>query len=93
MTTAQLEQQELLIGGRWTGASSGDTFEKENPYTGDPAGTAAAAKRDDARAAADAAADAFGDWSASRPSQRRELLQAAAGLLSERAERIAGIVT
>ncbi|MDQ5833301.1 MAG: aldehyde dehydrogenase [Actinomycetota bacterium] len=93
MAIAQLEEQQLLIGGRWTDASSGGTFDKADPYTGDVAGTAAAAKRDDARAAADAAAEAFGAWSTSPPSQRRQLLQKAAGLLSERAEEIAGVVT
>ena len=77
--------QRLLIGGQWTEASSGGSFERTNPYTGEPAGTAAAAKREDARAAADAAAEAFPEWSASPPSQRRELLQKAAALLTERA--------
>jgi len=93
MSTAQLEQQQLLIGGEWTEASSGSTFERADPFTGEPAGTAAAAKRDDARSAADAAAEAFGDWSTSPPSQRRELLQKAAALLTERAEDIAATVT
>jgi vanillin dehydrogenase len=93
MSTAQLEQQQLLIGGEWTEASSGSTFERTDPFTGEPAGTAAAAKRDDARSAADAAAEAFGDWSTSSPSQRRELLQQAAALLTERAEDIAATVT
>jgi vanillin dehydrogenase len=93
MATAQLEQQRLLIGGKWTDASSGSFFERTDPFTGDPAGTAAAAKREDARAAADAAAEAFGEWSVSPPSQRRELLQNAAALLTERAEDIAAIVT
>jgi vanillin dehydrogenase len=85
--------QRLLIGGQWTEASSGGSFERTNPYTGEPAGTAAAAKREDARAAADAAAEAFPEWSASPPSERRELLQKAAALLTERTEGIAAKVT
>jgi vanillin dehydrogenase len=93
MATAQLEMQRLLIGGQWTEASAGGAFERTDPFTGDPAGTAAAAKREDARAAADAAAEAFGEWSTSPPSQRRELLQRAAALLTERAEGIAAAVT
>jgi acyl-CoA reductase-like NAD-dependent aldehyde dehydrogenase len=91
--SVQVELQRLLIGGQWTEASAGGTFERTDPFTGEPAGTAAAAKRDDARAAADAAADAFGEWSTSPPSKRRELLQKAAALLTERAEEIAAIVT
>jgi acyl-CoA reductase-like NAD-dependent aldehyde dehydrogenase len=93
MATTQLEQQQLLIGGSWTDAGSGDSFEKVDPYTGEAAGSAAAATRDDARAAADAAAEAFGEWSTTPPGQRRELLQKAAALLGERAEEIAGAVT
>jgi acyl-CoA reductase-like NAD-dependent aldehyde dehydrogenase len=93
MATAQLEQQRLLIGGQWTEANSGGSFERTDPFTGEPAGTAAAAKREDARAAADAAAAAFGEWSTSPPSQRRALLQKAASLLTERDEQIASIAT
>ncbi len=83
----------LLIGGEWKEAGAGGTFERTDPFTGEPAGSAAAAKREDARAAADAAGEAFPEWAASPPAQRRELLQKAAGLLMERAQDIAGIVT
>jgi acyl-CoA reductase-like NAD-dependent aldehyde dehydrogenase len=93
MATAQLQQQQLLIGGEWVGAKSDRVFEKTDPFTGDPAGASAAAGREDAKAAADAAATAFPEWSSAPPSQRRELLQKGAGLLMERAEEIAGIVT
>jgi vanillin dehydrogenase len=93
MSVAQLEEQQLLIGGSWKGAEGGGSFELVDPYTGEPAGIAAAASRDDARAAADAAAEAFREWSATPPAARRELLQKAAGLLTERAPDIAGIVT
>ena len=93
MATSQLEAQRLLIGGEWRDASAGGSFEKTDPFTGEPAGAAAAAKREDARAAADAAALAFPAWAATPPAARRKLLQAAAGLLMERAEGIAAIVT
>src|SRR3954447_9526102 len=83
----------LLIGGEWKEAAAGGTCERTDPFTGESAGTAAAAKREDVHAAADAAAEAFPAWAASPPSQRRELLQKAAGLLMERAEDIAQIVT
>src|SRR2546423_9697237 len=83
----------LLIGGEWKEAAAGGTFERTDPFKGEPAGSAAAGQREDAHAAADAAAAAFPAWAASPPSQRRELLQKAAGLLMERAEDIAQIVT
>ena len=34
MTAADLEQLQMLIGGKPVGAISGKTFESENPYTG-----------------------------------------------------------
>jgi acyl-CoA reductase-like NAD-dependent aldehyde dehydrogenase len=57
MTTVGLEQQRLLIGGQWVEASGGGTFERSDPLTGDTVTRAAAAGRDDARKAVDAAAD------------------------------------
>jgi acyl-CoA reductase-like NAD-dependent aldehyde dehydrogenase len=93
MSITEVEQQQLLIGGEWGNARSGETFERIDPFTGDVASTAAAASRDDARAAADAAAASFGEWSAMGPSARRELLQKAAALMLERAPDIAHIVT
>jgi vanillin dehydrogenase len=85
--------QELLIAGEWKGAASGASFERTDPFTGESAGDAAAAGRDDARAAVDAAADAFEEWSNTPPAARRELLNGAAALLKERSEEIAGAVT
>ena len=58
MATVDMDVQQLLIGGRWVGASSDRTFETANPFTGEPAGSAAAASREDARAAVEARRDA-----------------------------------
>src|SRR2546423_4263900 len=93
MTTTQASEQALLIGGEWTAARSGETFEQVDPYTGETVGSAAAATREDARAPADAAGEAFAGWSQTPPGRRRELLQGAAALLTERAHDIAGVVT
>ena len=93
MSTVGLEHQQLLIGGRWTDASSGATYEKPNPYTGEPAGSAAAATREDARAAVDAAHEAFQDWAAQPPERRAEVLRRASEILMERQQDIAAIVT
>ena len=92
-TVETAQEQQLLIGGRWTGASSGDTYEKANPYSGDPASVAAAAGREDAAAAIEAAHEAFQEWGRSAPGQRRTILLKAADLLEERAPAIAAIVT
>ena len=93
MATTELVGQQLLIGGAWTDASDGRTYDQHFPYTGDPVGAAAAAGRADARAAVDAAAEAFGEWSRSAPGERRKILLKAAELLLERAPQIATILT
>ncbi|HEY2657483.1 MAG TPA: aldehyde dehydrogenase [Solirubrobacteraceae bacterium] len=93
MATTELVRQQLLIGGTWTDASDGRTYDQHFPYTGDAVGAAAAAGRADARAAVDAAAAAFGEWSRSAPGERRTILLKAAELLLERATEIATILT
>jgi benzaldehyde dehydrogenase (NAD) len=94
MSTMQAQQeQQLLIGGAWTAADGGRTYETRDPWTGEVATTAAAASADDARRAVEAAADAFGEWSHMPPGKRRELLSAAADTLASRGEAIAAMVT
>jgi benzaldehyde dehydrogenase (NAD) len=93
MATTELTQQQLLIGGSWTGAASGGTYEQTFPFTGEQVGVAAAARREDARAAVDAAHEAFASWSRTAPAERRAILGKAADLLIERQVEIAGIVT
>src|SRR3954470_17864058 len=93
MATVEIAEQRLLIGGEWRGASSGARFEKRNPYSGEPAGSASAATREDARAAVDAAAEAVAGWAATPAAERQALLDRAAELLMERQGEIAGIVT
>jgi len=93
MATAELTRQQLLIGGAWTDAGSGNSYAQTFPYTGEPVGLAAAAGRPDAHAAVDAAQAAFPEWSRSTPGMRRGILLKAADLLSARGEEIAQIVT
>jgi vanillin dehydrogenase len=93
MTTVDLEQQRLLIGGEWVEASGGATFERSDPFTGDAVTVAAAAGREDARRAVEAARDAFPQWSKTSPGERRRLLSRAADLLMEAAPDIAATMT
>src|SRR3954467_14241969 len=88
MSTVSVAQQPLLIGGEWVPAAEGRTFEKADPFTGDPVSEAAAASVADAARACDAAAAAFPGWAATPAAQRAALLSAAAKLLEERAEQI-----
>ena len=75
----------LLIDDRDVAASTGATFERRDPITGDVASRAAAASVADAQAAADAAAAAFPAWSKLGPNARRSALLKAADLLEGRA--------
>jgi acyl-CoA reductase-like NAD-dependent aldehyde dehydrogenase len=94
MATAQAaEQQQHLIGGSWRPSANGSTFERVDPFTGEAVTVAAAAGRDDARAAVEAAAAAFPAWAATSPDERARLLSAAADLLDERGPQIAATVT
>jgi vanillin dehydrogenase len=93
MATTEMTRQQLLIGGDWTDASSGGEYEQSFPCTGESVGSAAAAGREDARAAVEAAHAAFPEWSRSAPAMRRTILNKAADLLMERQQEIAGIVT
>jgi vanillin dehydrogenase len=52
MTTTEYRQ---FIGGDWTGASGGATFEDLDPYSGEVLAKAAAGTREDARRAVEGA--------------------------------------
>jgi acyl-CoA reductase-like NAD-dependent aldehyde dehydrogenase len=86
------QDQPLLIGGEWKGASTGAVHEVRNAYTGEVVTRQAAATVADAEAAVAAAADAFPEWAAAAPAVRRDLLVAAGDALQGRAEEIARVV-
>jgi vanillin dehydrogenase len=92
MSVSGVVKQRLLIGGEWTDATAGKTFEVRNPYTGEVASVAAAAGRADASRAVDAAAAAFHDWSETPLPRRRVVLERAADLMSERQSELAQVV-
>lgn len=79
MNTAQ-----LLIDGQLRDATGGKTFERINPVTGEVATVAAAAQPEDVQAAIESAEQAFHDWSALSPTERRKRLLKAADLMEER---------
>ena len=83
----------LRVGGEVRAAADGKWAERRNPISGEVVTRAAAATMEDADAAAEAAAAAFGIWSEMGPSGRRGILNKAAELLEGKAERFAEIVT
>jgi benzaldehyde dehydrogenase (NAD) len=88
-----MNEVQLLINGRDVRARNGATFARANPISGETATRAAAASVEDARAAADAAAAAFLNWSTIGPSERRARLNRAADLFESRGGQFATLMT
>src|ERR1700735_1960859 len=93
MAIGEVTRAPLPLEGEWPDARSGREYEQVFPYTGDQVGSAPAAGREDARAAVDAAQEAFAEWSRSAPGARRAIWSKAADLMMERQTEIAQIVT
>jgi succinate-semialdehyde dehydrogenase/glutarate-semialdehyde dehydrogenase len=100
MTTASRESEllasvptGLLIGGDWRAASSGATFDVEDPATGKVLVSIADAGPEDSLAALDAAAAAQAPWAAVAPRERGEILRRAFELVTARAEDFALLMT
>jgi acyl-CoA reductase-like NAD-dependent aldehyde dehydrogenase len=92
VTSVQTDIRELqqYVGGEWTGAAAGGTFDDLDPFTGDVVARVPAGKRADAHAAVEAAAAAFGAWSKTPPAERQRIFLKAADLLESRADDVAG---
>jgi acyl-CoA reductase-like NAD-dependent aldehyde dehydrogenase len=84
---------DLLIGGKWTPASSGETFPIHDPATAQVVGTAASATAEDGGRAVEAAHESFGAWAAMPPPERGKILKRAAGLARERAAELGRLLT
>src|ERR671915_450565 len=83
----------LHIGGRWTPAEDGRTFEDADPFTGEVVANVPAGSREDARRAIEAAAAAFPGWSETPPAERQRIFLKAADLLEARQEDVASWLT
>ncbi|MFJ3312762.1 MAG: aldehyde dehydrogenase [Kocuria rhizophila] len=93
MTTPlpQPVRTEPFIGGRFTPALTGETFETLNPATGEHLADVSAGGAEDVDRAVQAARAAFesGVWSRKAPGERREVLMRFVALLEEHAEELA----
>jgi acyl-CoA reductase-like NAD-dependent aldehyde dehydrogenase len=87
-TRQEIITSDLFIGGVQTNPEGGRYFTTTEAVTGEPIAHVAAASVSDARRGVDAAALALPAWAAMAPGARREILQRAAALLSERAGEI-----
>jgi (Z)-2-((N-methylformamido)methylene)-5-hydroxybutyrolactone dehydrogenase len=86
-----LPSYQVLIGGEWQGAASGEYFETQNPYTGEPWARIPRCGATDAINAVAAAKDAFerGPWAAMTATQRGALLCRLGDLIAANAEPLA----
>ncbi|MFZ0839498.1 MAG: aldehyde dehydrogenase family protein, partial [Xanthobacteraceae bacterium] len=88
-------KRQLLIGGKWLDAQSGETFEVFNPADGQVIAHVAAGDRADVDLAVTAARRAFdqGPWSRMTPAERAKLIWKFAEALEANAEELALIET
>ena len=82
----------IFIGGEWVGASDGAEIEVLDPATAEPVASVPSGSAADAAAAVDAAAAAAGDWAATPPRARGEILRRAFELMTERSDELAALI-
>jgi succinate-semialdehyde dehydrogenase / glutarate-semialdehyde dehydrogenase len=87
------KDEQLLIGGRWTAAESGDTFDVTNPANGEVVGTVPDGSAADVEAAIEAAASALEGWRSAPAIERARILRRAAETIRERKDEIAAVMT
>ncbi|KFG89827.1 putative aldehyde dehydrogenase [Sphingobium herbicidovorans NBRC 16415] len=83
----------LFIGGRWQDAADGRSLAVQNPATGLEIGRVAHCGRADLDRALDAAQRGFEIWRDLTPAERSKIMRRAAGLMRERADEIARLLT
>ena len=83
-----------VIGGKWLESASSRTAQNVNPAnTGDVLGTIRQATREEARAAVEAASEAFRGWRSTPAPTRGKIVARAARLMEEHKEEVAQILT
>jgi acyl-CoA reductase-like NAD-dependent aldehyde dehydrogenase len=85
---SEIRDCQQFIAGEWVGAADGATFEDLDPYTGDVVAQVPAGKREDARRAVEAAAEAFPAWSQTPPAERQRVFLKAADVLEGRRDEV-----
>ncbi|MGM5595705.1 NAD-dependent succinate-semialdehyde dehydrogenase [Corynebacterium glucuronolyticum] len=86
-------EKRLYIDGEWRAGSTSETFDVENPATGEIIATMASATSDDALAALDAADRAQREWARTSPRSRSDILRRGFDLVAARAEEFATLMT
>ena len=84
---------QLFINGQWRDATDGKTLAVFNPATGKEIGRVAHASKADLDKALEAAQNGFATWRDMTAAERSKIMRKAAGLMRERAEAIARLLT
>src|SRR6202163_257184 len=84
---------DLWIGGKWRKASDGARFDVIDPATENKITSVASASVEDAKAAVDAASNAFAGWAGRKPRERGEILRKAFEVIMAQSERLAKLIT
>src|SRR5262245_4786306 len=93
ITTSTLTRYRMYVGGEWIDAGSGDYFESDNPYLGEPWALIPRGTADDVDRAVRAAHKAFttGEWPRLTASRRGALLRRLGDLVTERSKQLAEV--
>ncbi len=83
---------QLFLGGQWTPASDGATFDVTDPATGELILAVSSGSQDDARRAVDLAEAARESWAATAPRARAEILRRAFELMNEHRDELATLI-
>ncbi|MGE0558155.1 MAG: aldehyde dehydrogenase [Burkholderiales bacterium] len=93
MSNTALARYQMYIGGQWMDAAGGETFDSDNPYTGQPWASIPRGKAADADRAVQAAHKAFtsGEWPKLNATKRGALLRKLGDLITEKSKALAEI--
>jgi succinate-semialdehyde dehydrogenase / glutarate-semialdehyde dehydrogenase len=93
LTRGELLRRQNLIGGQWLDASGKARYPVTNPATGETIAEVANSSAVDARAATDAATQAFPQWRDRLPRERAEILRRWHALIVQNAEDLATLMS
>src|SRR5256884_7429087 len=93
MATTETRAFKNFIGGEWTDAASGETFESLSPVTGETLGTFPRSSAEDVDRAVAAARAAWDDWRLTPAPERAQLLYRFAALLADQKAELTDLMT
>src|SRR3954471_12810934 len=89
---AEAHEVKQFIGGQWTEAADGKTFEDKDPFTGETVAVVPAGGAEDAQRAIEAATAAFDAWAATPPALRQGIFLKAADILESRQDEVVSLL-